>query len=251
MRPVIGVTCCYQEETSRYCLAGDYVQAVKCSGGLPVILPHGQREDIRYLLDVLDGLLLSGGGDLDPFYFGEEPWPENGSIDPERDLFELELVKCALSMGMPVLGICRGVQVLNVAAGGGVCQDINRLVNNPCKHMQQAPRWYPTHSIKIRKDTLLFDILGVSKVRVNSFHHQMVGKLAPGFVIVAESIDGVIEAIEREEKTSFALGVQFHPENMWERYPVFLQLFVALVSASTHFAGRKKRLFTQDIVGKG
>ncbi|MCG8401553.1 MAG: gamma-glutamyl-gamma-aminobutyrate hydrolase family protein, partial [Firmicutes bacterium] len=198
MRPVIGITCCYETEKNQYQLNRDYVDAVHFSGGIPLILPHYQDAAVHIILEAIDGLLLSGGGDIDPALFCEEPWPENGDIDPHRDTFELALTAGAIAAEMPVLGICRGIQVINVAGGGSVCQDIGRVIQHPYKHDQQAPRWHPTHGIHIKHDSRLFDILGQEKLQVNSFHHQMVGTLARGFKITASSGDGVTEALEQQ-----------------------------------------------------
>lgn len=248
MRPVVGITCSYNTALDQYHLARDYVRAVKAAGGDPVILPHTGNNNVRSLLNVIDGLLLSGGGDIDPYHFGEEPWPENGSIDPHRDSFELQITMQALEVEMPVFGICRGIQILNVAAGGTVCQDIQRAIPGAYKHSQEAPRWYPTHEIEIKQDSLLFDLLAAHKFRVNSFHHQMIGQTAEGFTVSARAGDGVIEAIERTDKNSFAMGVQFHPENMWEKYPAMLQLFIAHVQASARYLSNRNYRVIQEKV---
>lgn len=240
MRPLIGITCCYEPGTDRFLLGRDYVQAVQAGGGIPLLLPPNREYDTNTLLNSLDGLVLSGGGDIDPVLFGEEPWPENGSIDPWRDSFELALAAGAMAIKMPLLGICRGMQIINVAGGGTVCQDIGRVIGRPYKHFQEAPRWHPTHNLFIKNNSTLFDILGTVNLRVNSFHHQMVGEPAPGFKISARAGDGVIEAIETAEEDFFCTGVQFHPENMYREHPVFRTLFTALVVASTRFMSIKK-----------
>jgi len=246
LRPVIGVTCCYDTEANRYYLPRDYVMSIHAGGGIPLILPHYGTNDASVIINKIDGLILSGGGDIDPVLFCEEPRPETGSIDPDRDAFELDLAAKAMEAGKPVLGICRGIQVINVAAGGSVCQDITLAVNHPYKHTQQAPRWHPTHGITVARKSRLFAILGVENLRVNSFHHQMVGRLAPGFMISARSGDGVIEAIEPETKTAFCIGVQFHPENMYKQHDVFLKLFKALIAASSRYISNKNTSTVQE-----
>lgn len=240
MPPLVGLTCCFNPGASHYHLAADYILAVQAAGGEPVILPHTASHNWKYLWGCLDGLLLTGGGDVDPVHFGQEPWPENGGIDPHRDTFELALTARALAEGMPVLGICRGMQILNLAAGGTICQDIGRKLSGAYKHMQEAPRWYPTHAIAIKKESLLGNLLGSTDFRVNSFHHQMVDQIAPGFTVSAQAGDGVVEALEMDHGNGFALGVQFHPENMWEKDPRVLQLFLALVEAAGRFGMGKK-----------
>ena len=246
MPPIIGISCCYEPGLDRYHLARDYVQAVQTGGGIPIILPPNDTIDTNNLLSALDGLILSGGGDIDPGMFGEEPWPENGNIDPQRDFFEISLATRALEKKMPLLGICRGIQVINVAAGGTVCQDIAQVIGRPYKHTQQAPRWHVTHSIKIKKKSTLFNIIGVETLRVNSFHHQMVGDLAPDFIISAYSGDGVIEGIEMPGEESFCVGVQFHPENLCQRHPVFRKLFEALTVASSRYLSNKTAVMLQE-----
>jgi putative glutamine amidotransferase len=186
------------------------------------------------LINGLDGVLLSGGGDVDPFFCGEEPLPGTGNISPERDAFEIGLARLALVNGLPVLGICRGIQVLNIAAGGGICQDITLVTSAPLKHAQQAPRWYPTHGLEIYPGSLLSSLLGGSATRVNSFHHQAVNRVADGFIVSAHSPDGVIEGIE-SVGSSYAVGVQFHTGGNGERDRKFLNIFKSLVEAAESF----------------
>lgn len=240
MYPQIGITCSYNGDVRMFTVGEDYVHAVQAAGGIPVLIPHRDSDQVGALLTRLDGLLLSGGGDIDPCYYGQEPLPVNGFIDPLRDSFEIPMTRKALELGMPVLGICRGMQVLNVAAGGSVCQDLSLLINNPLQHMQQAPRWYPTHNIKPVKGSQLHNILNRDVVRVNSFHHQMVDVIGKDLVISALAEDRVVEAIEHANEKFFALGVQFHPENMYDKYPLLSNIFMAFIEASTRFLSNKK-----------
>lgn len=239
LRPVIGITCSFEYTNNRFQLGGDYVDAVRDAGGIPLILPH-QDNSIDEILNVISGLLLSGGGDIDPYHTGKEPWPQSGSIDPHRDAFELAITAKALAANMPLLGICRGMQVMNVAAGGDICQDIYRSLPEAYKHTQEAPRWYPTHSIKIVEKTLLKKIIGLDELRVNSFHHQSINHAAPGFVVSAYSSDGIAEAIEGVGQ-NYALGVQFHPENMFKHYPIMLNLFKSHIDASAHYLSTRSQ----------
>lgn len=236
MRPLIGITCSGDMDGNRLYLNRQYVGAVAEAGGLPLLLPElgGLEADF---LKGLDGILLSGGGDVDPFFFGEEPLPATGEISPRRDAFEIELARLALGAGLPVLGICRGIQVLNIAAGGTICQDISHVTESPLKHSQQAPRWHPTHRLDLSPGSLLAGILGGAPVRVNSFHHQAVARVAGGFTVAARTSDGVIEGLEAEK--GYAVGVQFHPEDMWERDRRFLNIFKSLVEAA---ASRRSKL---------
>ncbi|AGL01773.1 gamma-glutamyl-gamma-aminobutyrate hydrolase family protein [Desulfoscipio gibsoniae] len=247
MYPLIGITSSYDAEAKKFIIGEDYPGAVQAAGGVPLFIPHHSEEHVAALLAGLDGLLLSGGGDIDPYYFGEEPLPVNGCIDPLRDGFEILLTKLALKKGMPILGICRGMQVLNVAAGGSVCQDLNLRVDRPLQHMQQAPRWYATHNIKLVKGSMLHGIMERESVRVNSFHHQMINDLGKNLVISAIAGDNVVEAIECADDKTFALGVQFHPENMYFKYPHIFSIFKAFIEACTRFLSSKKSLFLKDI----
>lgn len=236
---LIGITCAWNEDEERFYLSRHYVRAVELAGGVPVVLPAlATDEGVEGLLAAVDGLLLAGGGDLDPYYFGEEPLPATGEIAPERDRFELALTREALRRGVPVLGICRGLQVLNVAAGGTLYQDVAQAVARPLKHYQQAPRWYATHGLVVASGSRMADIMGAGYRRVNSFHHQAVARVAPGFRATAWAPDGVVEAVEATGR-GFALGVQFHPEGMAERDPGCLALFVALVKAARDFSGNR------------
>lgn len=236
MRPLIGITCSGTPDGSRLHLSHNYVRAVESAGGLAMLLPWSPGLEGE-VLERLDGLLLSGGGDVDPHLFGEEPLPSTGEISPARDAFELELARRALAAGLPVLGICRGLQVLNIAAGGIICQDISGMVKNPLKHSQQAPRWHPGHGLEVLPGSLLAGLLGETPARVNSFHHQAVARVAPGFVISAWAPDGVVEGLEAGQGCT--LGVQFHAEDLWERDARFLNLFKFLVESGAAYRAKK------------
>ncbi|SHJ47557.1 gamma-glutamyl-gamma-aminobutyrate hydrolase family protein [Desulfofundulus thermosubterraneus] len=241
MLPVIGITCAWDEEKKQFFLSRFYTEAVEAAGGFPLLLPYTKRESSLHIFpELLDGLILSGGGDVDPVHFGEEPLPGCGEISPERDKYELDLARRVLSLGLPVLGICRGAQVLNIAAGGDIYQDIFTQVSGCLKHQQKAPRWSPTHGIIIEENTRLARIFNAGVMRVNSFHHQAVRRLAPGFIVSARSVDGIIEAVE-STGPGFALGVQWHPETMWGRDGRFLGIFAALVDASREYKRLKGR----------
>ena len=229
MRPVIGITCSEDEVNNRAYLARPYYNAVAKAGGLPVLLPS--VPETEELLGIMHGLIFSGGGDVDPHYFGEEPLPGTGEISPTRDAVELRLAEMALLRKLPSLGICRGAQVLNIAAGGTIHQDISTGYDQHLKHVQLAPRWYATHNIDILQTSRFFRIISEKTLRVNSFHHQVIARLGDGLLPCAWSSDGVIEAFESAED-NFVLGVQFHPETMWHRDRRFLKLFEALVLAS-------------------
>ncbi|HAI20316.1 MAG TPA: peptidase C26 [Clostridiales bacterium UBA8153] len=230
MLPIIGVTPSLDHESQRYMLSPEYTAGVRAAGGVPVMLPYADDAAIERLLGVLNGILLSGGVDVDPVHFQEEPLPQLGRVCPDRDRAELRLTRKVLEAGLPILGICRGAQLLNVAAGGSLCQDIPTQVRSSLKHSQTAPRWHPTHAVNLEAGGITRRLLGVPSIRVNSFHHQAVGRPAPGFAVTARAGDGVIEAIEGP---GFTVGIQWHPECMWEKDPIFLGLFRGLVEAAS------------------
>ena len=240
MRPVIGITCTLTASVidgtthflERNIIARDYARAIEYVGGAPLLLPHAEdSECIDRYLGLLDGVLLSGGGDVDPLLFGQEPHREIGSVDRLRDEMELELTQGALNRDLPIFAICRGIQVLSVAAGGTVYQDIASEMPQPTlRHSQKGAGWYASHTIDILPDSHLHKIIGGTMTRVNSFHHQAVREAGEGFTVTAKSKDGVIEAIENP-KHRFALGVQYHPEMMWERHAEALNLFTAFLKA--------------------
>lgn len=219
-RPVIGISCSTLVLTGmrgipRHALSEFYVNAILDAGGLPLMMPNVGPELAPSYLARVDGLLLSGGLDVDPIKYGERPHPKLGLLDQVRDDWELELVRGAHGAGMPIFAICRGVQVLNVAFGGSLIQDIPSEVDNPVKHEQQSVRQDTTsHQISIVPDTRLSEIAGgLPRIRVNSFHHQAVKDVAEGFVVTANTEDGVIEALE-DPKHPYCVGVQWHPERV-------------------------------------
>ncbi len=213
MNPVIGITCTFNYRLQQNALAASYVRAVEAAGGLPLLLPLMGAENRERLWEIIDGLLLSGGGDIGSFCFEEEPHPGQGEVYPPLDEQEIHLASRALVLKVPLLGICRGMQVLNVAAGGTLYQDIRRQKPGALQHVQKMPRQYPVHSILISEASFLASLTGELFLRVNSFHHQAVSRTAPGFRVSAAACDGVVEAVEARAHP-FALGVQWHPEAM-------------------------------------
>ena len=194
------------------------------------------------LLGGLDGLLLSGGSDLDPCYYGEEAVPELGATVPERDAFEMNLVEHALRSGMPIFGICRGMQVLNVALGGTLYQDLPSQMDHSVLlgHRQETPKWQPTHEVDVDAGSQVAGIMGTGELKVNSYHHQAVKDLASGLVAVAHAPDGVVEAVEwRDLSQRWLVGVQWHAEAMRDAAPQHRKLFEAHVSAAESHALRR------------
>ncbi len=232
MRPTIGITCSHDDKTDRTFLPQAYAKAVEQAGGVPILLPQVMAADcLGQLVHILDGILFSGGVDVDPVHFGEEPLPALGEISPERDSFELALARQALDADLAVFAICRGIQVLNIAAGGTIYQDLRTQLDKALKHSQDAPRWYATHKVTVKGGTFLARALQAREVRVNSFHHQAVNRVAPGFRLSATAPDGVIEAIESENH-KYVVGVQWHPEGMWEKDTQMLKLFKSFIQAA-------------------
>jgi len=214
---------------------------VALAGGLPFILPSAAiAVEPRDFLDGLDGLLLSGGGDVSPLRYGEEPIAGLGTVSKERDDFEIALAQEARRRGMPILGICRGHQLLNVALGGTLYQDIPSQVEGAISH--QPPEGQAVdefwHSIDILPASRYLEASVEGKFLVNSFHHQAVKSLAEGLVETARSADGLIEAFESVEG-SWILGIQFHPETLTARHPAFVGIFVALVRAAASWAAAR------------
>ena len=223
MKPRIGITPCARVD--------DYVESVKRAGGQPVVLKNS--DDAEAVVKDLDGVLLTGGLDVDPSLYGEAAH-ETTQTAPDRDRFEIPLSKAAIAQNLPIFAICRGVQVLNVAAGGSLVQDIPSAVTTTLNHSIDIPKDHLAHAVRITPGTKLAAALGpeadLETCAVNSRHHQSVGRVAPAFVVSAVSPDGVVEAIERPD-SAFCVGVQWHPENFWKTRE-FLPLFSAFVDAA-------------------
>ncbi len=224
-KPKIGITSVHQEEGRINRLSLWYTAAVEAAGGIPLVIPTLENsENIKELVGFFDGIILSGGGDPDPYIFGEEPEPGQGEIEPPRDYLELTLAQGALNSNLPLLGICRGMQMINLAAGGSIYQDIGLRKRKSVKHMQEAPRWYPTHEVYITPHSRLSSIINEESHRVNSFHHQGINRLAKGFISCAIASDGLVEALEGTGE-NLVMGVQWHPETMWIRDSKMFNLF--------------------------
>ena len=218
IKPVIGITGNYGDLTCK--LAEGYYKSVLKAGGVPIIIPPlADTNVIINTLEQIDGLILSGGGDYDPHYAGEEPDPKLGEINEERDLPELFITQLAYNRQIPMLGICRGIQTLAMALGGRVKQDITDIAT--LNHSQQEERSIPTHNVIIEKDSTLYMLYAnQSTLRVNSFHHQAVCDCGEKFRVVAKSEDGIIEAMESRE-FKHIIGVQWHPECLDDGLPLF------------------------------
>jgi putative glutamine amidotransferase len=211
-------------------LYDDYVQAILSSGGIPVLLPVVMCDESRTVyVEHFHGLVIPGSpADIDPARYGEEPHVRLGPVNPLRTDFEIQLARLALTRGLPVFGVCGGAQVLNVAVGGSLYQDIPSQVPKAYKH-SGSPEW--AHTIDIVPGTRLAAIVGTHEMRVNSLHHQAVKVPGPGMVVSASARDGVIEAVEIPGQP-FVIGVQWHPERSFMEDETARQLFAAFVQAA-------------------
>ncbi|MBO6158983.1 MAG: gamma-glutamyl-gamma-aminobutyrate hydrolase family protein [Firmicutes bacterium] len=228
-RPVIGLTTDFDQERQGHLIFNSYVESIRKAGGVPLLLMptvrtpenwSGDRDEFLKLFPVeeeifelLDGVLFTGGADVDPQFYGEQPTKDCGGYFPFRDALEINLAKKCIEKDLPVLGICRGIQSLACAMGAKLTQDIYQE-DTHFQHGQKVVNWYPAHKVKTKEGSLLFRMIG-EEAWVNSFHHQSVLKNQPPypFDITAWSEDGLIEGIEKPEQFFF-VGVQWHPERM-------------------------------------
>ena len=209
MNPIIGIT--MHPSEGRQQINDAYIDSIIQAGGIPLCIPIIQH-GINEVLSKVDGLLLIGGYDVNPKYFDEDPHPKIGRIETDRDESDFALLQQALTLNMPVLAICRGIQVLNVQLGGSLYQDIPSQVDGAIQHTQNSARKEKVHHIEVLEDTKLHSIVG-EHIMTNSFHHQSVKELGEGLIISAKTNDGIVEAIEHPNYT-FCLGVQWHPEEL-------------------------------------
>jgi putative glutamine amidotransferase len=239
VRPTIGITCDLDLGTGRearlpgrksHVLYDDYAHAILESGGLPVLLPTSASDESRVAYaELLHGLLIPGSpADIDPACYGEEPHARLGPVNPLRTDFEIQVVRLALKRHLPVFGICGGAQVLNVALGGSLYQDIPSQVTKAYKHSSAPDR---AHTVDIVPGTRLAAILDVQEMRVNSLHHQAVKVPGQGMVVSASSRDGVIEGVEISG-LPFVIGVQWHPERLFMDDEASQRLFAAFVQVA-------------------
>ncbi len=233
-RPRVGITMFSGREGHKVYtkLQYNYVQSIIDAGGLPVLIPTSQGDQLVYpYVNSIDGLMLTGGEDVNPLVYGGEPRPELGDTDLERDRFELALVSAAESRGIPIFGICRGLQIMNVYRGGSLYQDLVAETGTTIGH---APFHLPMesrhHSIQITEGTRLHTIFRQPELVVNSFHHQAVKDVGKGLLVTARAPDGIVEGME-DPDLDFFLGVQFHAEAMPPLDPYYLTVFTAFVEA--------------------
>ncbi len=238
--PIIGVTGHVDQSASLpnlslFAVGQSYARAVELAGGTPLVLPpHLEGDALRAAFERLDGLLLSGGGDVNPALYDAQDSGLVWRVDEQRDRAEIALARWALAEDLPLLAICRGAQVLNVAAGGTLIQDIPTQVPDALTHsvpIASRPRSAVAHNVAVASDSRLAELVGAGELGVNSSHHQAVETLGAGLVITARAPDGVVEGVESPTHT-FCLGVQWHPEAMVESSPVMRRLFEGLIEAA-------------------
>ncbi len=246
--PLIGITCSRVTGGAwgQYSLGhfmdytySEYSQVVRYCGGAPVIIPEAQdTKTLKIIMGKIDALILSGGPDIHPRFYGEQVLPGLGEVDEDLDRMELDAARTALQRGIPVLAICRGIQTLNVAQGGTLYQDIPTHVPDSINHAPKIDKGALTHRVQIERKTLLYRILRATEIWTNGKHHQAVKDVAPGLTISARASDGIVEAIEDPFK-GFVLGVQWHPEGTWKKDPPSEKLFRGFISAAS--APRKRK----------
>jgi putative glutamine amidotransferase len=241
-RPLIGIPCGRLRGRPEPgwparvdCVTDQDTHALVAAGGAPIAIPLDLPEDaLHSIFGLLNGLCLTGGVDIDPVHYGESRHPALGRVDAPRDANELLIARWALAAGMPILGICRGIQLLNVAAHGSLYQDIAAQLPSAQRHSyspDESPWDRASHCVRFTPDSQLARILGTVEVWTNSFHHQAVKEPAPGFAVSGRAEDGVVEGIEARSHP-FAFGVQWHAECMYETHAASQRLFISFVSAA-------------------
>lgn len=232
-KPLIGLTPSHDIHTDDISMRSTYLNAVKHAGGIPIVLPlEAENEDLQQFVSLLDGILFTGGPDVHPFLFGEETHAHCGEVSAKRDSLELALLRLAMEKKMPILGICRGIQLINIGLGGTIYQDIPIQFhqNFPVAHKQPFSYSIPSHTVSVVSETKLAEICQSPKIRVNSMHHQAVKDPAPGCIVSGIGPEGLTEALEMPDYP-FLVGVQWHPEHLWKEDPAASNLFIQFIKA--------------------
>lgn len=248
--PLIGITAGNDPRIQGvYVLRSDYIRSIEKAGGTPIILAPSQEAAASGLIQSLHGILLSGGVDIDPSLYNETPHHTVTRISSERDKFEARILSDAFQRNLPILGICRGMQMLNVALKGSLIQDLPSCscVKSYIRHDDpERHRSEIAHTVCISRRSLLHHVLGLEEVQVNSFHHQAIKRLGKGLVAAAWSGDGIIEAVE-SPGMDFCIGVQWHPESFWNRDETFAPLFETFVQAAQRLVNRQNDRQNQPV----
>ena len=239
-RPIIGISGSHNVADHQLFLRENYMESVLRAGGLPVLLPHFSDEATAHAMaSQLDGLLLAGGGDVRPSRYGEETLPACGEPDDQRDVFELLMIREALAMGMPVFGVCRGIQILAVAMGGTLYQDIeSQLGIEKQRHSQEPPYGETVHTVRFVQNGLFERITGGQEMRTNSMHHQSIKQPGERLIVEGVSEDGVIEAVSAKDDDGI-FAVQFHPEWLCDHSVQAARLFDHLIAKASEYAQRQ------------
>jgi len=236
--PIIGVVGSFRrfnkldDHTSEYhYVYHPYINAIHQAGGVPVIIPVGLEGRFpNHVIDIINGLLLIGGGDIDPNLYGDLLTSKLMFVEPKKDRTEIDIFNLAFNKNIPVLGICRGIQLMNVALDGTLYQDILSQVRMAIAHKPEIPSGEPSHTVRIEQDSKLYKALGESEIWVNSSHHQAIKLFGKGLICTAKATDGIVEAVEHPNK-KWVIGVQWHPELLFENDKIQAKLFKAFVDA--------------------
>lgn len=234
-KPLIALTPYHNTEKDEIYMRPAYLKAIRAAGGTPVILPLEPDEaELSHLAEAFDGFLFTGGPDVHPFFFGEETQRHCGNVSLKRDHMELTLLKLVMDAQKPILGICRGIQLLNIGLGGNIYQDLPSQFPEdfPVAHTQPFDYAIPSHTVTVTPGTLLARLADSDILRVNSMHHQAICKVAPGLTASGHAPHGLVECVEMPEYPTFFLGVQWHPEYLWEQDVAAKRLFAEFVRAA-------------------
>lgn len=235
-KPLIGISCTFSENEFSS-VRKTYTESVLKSGGLPILIPiTTSEEDLRLILSQINALILIGGEDIDPSYYKEKPIKQLGDINKVRDTYDFLLIQLACESNLPILGICRGLQAINVFFGGSLYQDIpSQYADNSVNHQQKEPSRIATHTLQLHPNSMLAAVTGKSELHTNTHHHQAIKEIATGFRATAWSSDGIIEAIESNQGLPI-WAVQFHPEGQaFEEDPTLLSIFHFLTEQAIAF----------------
>ena len=215
MRPIIGVLAEIDNELNTR-VQNPYIHAIEMSGGIPVLFPYvDEDETIERLVNICNGFFFTGGVDIDPWRYGEEPSENLGTLQESRDDFEFRVFQRVIKTSKPILAICRGAQLINVALGGTLYQDIPSEIDTKIAHKQSEPKFSPSHDVKIIVDTPLHGMMQTEQIKANSFHHQAIKRLGKGLEIMAVAEDGIVEAVYLP-KSQYGRAYQWHPERLFE-----------------------------------
>ena len=228
MKPRIGIMSRYLAKDNRFVTKAGYIYAISAVGGLPIQIPIADIADVDAIAGMVDGIIITGGADVTPLVYGEQPVPAIGPTCGANDRFEIALIHAALAKKKPVLGIYRGIQVINVAFGGTLYQDIPSQISRDICHNQGAAGTERTHSVAIEPGSYMHGIAKCDTMLVNSFHHQALNTIGDGLKVSARAMDGVVEAVENADGSVFA--VQWHPELLYAENPEHRAIFETFVN---------------------